>query len=651
MKGRLLPTDEFLLLALALVAAPHVAHLQPWVVPLSAVLGLWRWAAGRGMAALPGKWLLSAMAFASLAGILLTHGTLFGRDAGVALLTLLGGLKLLELRGYRDALILVFLGYFLVVTNFLFSQSVFIALYMLAATLAITAVLIGVNHPGAERHWRTHLRLAGRMLAQAVPVMVVLFLLFPRLPGPLWSMPSDARSGMTGLSDEMAPGSISRLSQSDAVAFRVEFDGPVPRKSALYWRGPVLWFFDGRRWKGGFSSRSATLRYTALGKPVSYTVTLEPHNKPWLFALDLPAVTPERARITSDFQILSARPVTYRQRYAMTSYLEYRTEGLTSLERRWGLSLPPDADPRTQELGRQWRDELGDPSAVVARALRFYREEPFVYTLTPPLLTSADPVDEFLFGTRRGFCEHYASSFVVLMRAAGIPARVVTGYQGGEFNALGGYLTVRQSDAHAWAEVWLEGRGWVRVDPTAAVSPSRVEAGIGAALPAPDPIPGFLKRDNPWLQKLRFGWDFLNGGWNLWVLSYNQERQMQLLARLGFGLVSWQELAVGLLVGVGGLLLGFALFMLRGGGRASVDPVVRSYRRFCARLAKAGLERRPAEGPVDFAARVVGARPELKPAVEEITALYVELRYGAGQGELAELRRRVRAFRPRPLRR
>lgn len=646
MKGRVLPADEFLLLALALVAAPHVAHLQPWVVPLAAVLGLWRWAAGRGMAALPGKWFLALMAFSALAGILLSHGTIFGRDAGVALLTLLGGLKLLELRGYRDALILVFLGYFLVVTNFLFSQSVFIALYMLAATLAITAVLVGINHPGGERHWRIHLRLAGKMLAQALPVMVVLFLLFPRLPGPLWGMPSDARSGMTGLSDEMAPGSISRLSQSDAVAFRVEFDGPLPKASALYWRGPVLWFFDGRRWKAGFFGRSSTLRYTGIGKPVTYTVTLEPHNKLWLFALDLPASTPDRARITSDFQLLSAQPVTYRQRYTMASYLNYRTEGFTALERRWGLLLPADVNLRTLALGRQWRSELHDPVAVVARALRFYREESFTYTLTPPLLTSADPVDEFLFGTRRGFCEHYAGSFVVLMRAAGIPARVVTGYQGGEFNALGGYLTVRQADAHAWAEVWLGDRGWVRVDPTAAVSPSRVEAGIGVALPAPDPIPGFLKHDSPWLQKLRFSWDFLNGGWNLWVLSYNQERQMQLLARLGFGLVSWQQLGIGLVIGVGGLLLVFALVMLRGRERIKPDPAARAYRRFCNRLAKAGLERLPAEGPRDFAARVAGARPDLAPAVEEITALYVDLRYGPGAGEVAELRRRVRMFRP-----
>lgn len=646
MKGRVLPADEFLLLALALVAAPHVAHLQPWVVPLSAVLGLWRWAAGRGMAALPGKWLLAAMAFATLAGILLTHGTIFGRDAGVALLTVLGGLKLLELRGYRDALILVLLGYFLVVTNFLFSQSVFIALYMLAATLAITAVLVGINHPGSERQWRSHLRLAGKMLAQALPVMVVLFLLFPRLPGPLWGLPADARSGMTGLSDEMAPGSISRLSQSDAVAFRVEFDGPPPKASALYWRGPVLWFFDGRRWKGGFSAQSHTLRYTGLGKPVNYTVTLEPDNKPWLFALDLPAVVPERAHVTRDFQLLAPRPVTYRQRYAMASYLAYRTDDPSALERRWSLLLPTGSNPRAYALGRQWRDELRDPAAVVARALRFYREESFIYTLTPPLLASANPVDEFLFGTRKGFCEHYAGSFVVLMRAAGIPARVVTGYQGGEFNALGGYLTVRQADAHAWAEVWLEGRGWVRVDPTAAVSPSRVEAGIDAALPVADPIPGLLKHDSPWLQELRFGWDFLNGGWNLWVLSYNQERQMQLLARLGFGLVSWQELGVGLLMGVGGLLLVFSLVMLRGRGRVKPDPAVRTYRRFCNRLAKAGLERQPAEGPRDFAARVVGARPDLAPAVEEITALYVDLRYGLGAGDAAELRRRVRGFRP-----
>ncbi len=639
--------DEFLLLALGLAVAPHLFHLRPWVVPLVAVAGLWRWAVLRRRATAPGRLLLMAATVAVTVGVLLSHGTLFGRDAGVSLLTLLTGLKLLEARGRRDVLLLVFLGYFLVMTQFLFAQSVFLALFLVLAVLALTAALVGAHHPGGERCLAVHLRLAGKMLLQSLPLMVVLFVLFPRLPGPLWHMPADARSGMTGLSDEMSPGSISRLSQSDEVAFRVEFDGPRPKASALYWRGPVLWFFDGRRWKAGFGPRSDTLRYAALGPRTRYFVTLEPSNKPWLFALDLPAQAPPRARISSDFQVLAAAPVLSRLRYAMSSYLDYRTEALTALERRWGLGLPTGANPRAVALGRAWRQESGDPEAVVRRALRYFRDENFVYTLSPPLLPGPNPVDDFLFGSRRGFCEHYAGSFVVLMRAAGIPARVVTGYQGGEFNAFGGYLTVRQSDAHAWAEVWLEGRGWVRVDPTAAVSPSRVESGIAAALPAPDPIPGLLRRDSPWLQNLRLGWDFLNGGWNLWVLSYNQERQLQLLAGLGFGIVSWRELGLGLVAAVSALLGGFALFMLRPRRGGREDAPLRSYRRFCRKLARVGLERGEAEGPRDFAVRVAAQRPDLAVAAGEITALYIAARYGAGTEDgLRELRRRVAAFRP-----
>lgn len=637
---------NWLLIALALVMVPHALRMPLWIGATVYALGGWRWAIARWGLPLPGRWVLAVLAAAGIAGVYASYGRVFGRDAGIAMLALMLGLKLLETRGYRDSFVLAVLAYFLVITNFFHTQGILIALYMLGVVFVITGALVHLNHRGEGVR---PFRLAGKLLLQSLPVMLVLFVLFPRIPGPLWGLPSDAVGGVTGLSDEMSPGSISRLTQSESVAFRVEFKGPPPPGKSLYWRGPILWTTDGRSWKGGVALPATALRYTALSPPLDYAVTLEPSNKTWLFALDLPARAPEIGRVMGGFQLLADAPVTQRTRYTMSSRLEYRTEELSPLERRLGLQLP-GANPRTVMLARAWARELQDPAKVVERALAFFRDEGFRYTLSPPLMRGGSPVDVFLFQARQGFCEHYAGAFVTLMRAAGIPARVVTGYQGGDFNTFGGYLIVRQSDAHAWAEVWLEGRGWVRVDPTAAVSPARVEEGITAAVPAVNPLPGLVpdflvQRDNPFIQRLRFGWDVLNGGWQLWVLSYTEERQLELLARLGLGLLTWSEMGYLLLGAVGGVMGVLALFMLVR-RPARVPPEVRLYRRFCARLARRGLPRRAEEGPEDYARRVSAARPEWREGVWAVTAAYVAVRYGEKKAVREALRQAVRAFRP-----
>ncbi|MBZ0093698.1 MAG: DUF3488 and transglutaminase-like domain-containing protein, partial [Sulfuricellaceae bacterium] len=571
----------------------------------------------------------------------------FGRDAGVAMVILLLGLKLLELRTLRDGLLLILLGYFLAITQFLYSQSLGMAVYLLLATLLLTAALIQLNQTGSRaRPIASALRLSTVLLAQAAPIMLVLFFLFPRISGPLWGMPNDALSGVTGLSNEMSPGSISRLSQSDAVAFRVEFQGAPPPPQSLYWRGPVLWRTDGRLWTEGRPAPQAKSGYQGLGQPVSYTVSLEPNDRNWLLALDLPATAPPNARMTADFQVLSDHPVSRRLRYRMSSYLRYRTGDLPPQERQRALQLPVRGNPRTLALAASWR-RLGQPEAIVRQALAYYRDRHFSYTLTPPALPGRDPVDRFLFDTRQGFCEHYAGSFVLLMRAAGVPARVVTGYQGGEFNSFARYMIVRQADAHAWAEVWLQGRGWVRIDPTAAAAPERLASGAEAALGGGGilGLPAAFQLDAAWLRKLRDAWDVLNGGWNLWVLGYSQERQLQLLSHLGLGLLSWQDMAIGLMLAVGGLLAVLAFFLLR---RNTIkrDPVQAAYRLFCRRLARRGMPRQANEGPLDYAARAVLAVPERYDDIAAIGALYAELRYGteAAPERVAELRRRVRGF-------
>lgn len=616
----------WLLLSLALATAPHLGRLPLWVGPICLVMGLWRLGILRSNAPLPRKWLLILIAFAATAGIFAHYHTLLGRDAGVALLVTMIALKLMEMKTLRDTMVVIFLSYFLVITHFFYSQSIPTALYLLLLVLLTTATMIGYSYPLKHFPSRPRLRLAGIMLLQAIPLMLVLFVFFPRV-GPLWGLPKDAYSGMSGLSDSMSPGAISQLIRSDAVAFRVRFDGPPPDSSQRYWRGPVLWDYDGRAWSTRNKPPGGTIQFVPLGQPYRYTITLEPHDQRWLFALDLPSELPPGSSVSADFQILAPIPLHQRIRYSLTSYPAYRLgENLSEETRKRALHLP-DGNPGARQLAAQWHASLESPRAIAQQALKLFREEAFFYTLNPPLL-GVQKVDDFVFGSRRGFCEHYASSFVFLMRAAGIPARVVTGYQGGEPNPMSDYMIVRQSDAHAWAEIWLDGDGWVRIDPTAAVSPSRIEMGIASALPAAELPPALMQLDAEWLMRMRLSLDLLNNNWNQWVLGYNQERQMRFLSSFHQGLGSWQNMALSMLGGLALMLLGIAFWMLWRTSRQTIDPALAAYQKFCAKLARRGIERAPGEGPLDFAAKASRARPKLARQIKFVTRLYIALRYG-----------------------
>ncbi|MGE0370268.1 MAG: DUF3488 and DUF4129 domain-containing transglutaminase family protein [Gammaproteobacteria bacterium] len=649
-----LPLDRravnLLMLATGATMLPHLPHLPPFIPLFCIVFALWRWMSAHYAWALPGTAVRTLFTLAALSGVFLGFGTVFGRDAGTGLLAIMLGLKLLETRCYRDAVVVLFLDYFLCVAVVLYSQSIPGLLYLSLVLVMITAAMIELNQPARGAPLRSLLRRSGALLLQAIPLTLLLFVLFPRIPGPLWGLPQDG-GGTAGLDDSMSPGSITHLSRSDEVAFRVGFSTAPPPSQLLYWRGPVLWYTDGRNWS---VDRDRTVSPPAAGpgfvpldgETVEYTVTLEPHSRGWMYALDLPLSVPPGAHRTRDLFLVADKPVRQLTRYTITSATYYRTVAPTAAERARALQLP-SANPAARALGAEWRAQAADDMAVVNRALSYFGEEPFFYTLDPPPL-SGDTVDQFLFETRRGFCEHYSAAFTVLMRAAGIPARVVTGYQGGEANPLGDYLIVRQRDAHAWSEVWLEGQGWVRVDPTSAVAPQRIEQGIDSILPAPQY--GLLRDfgSGPFgalWQRSRLAWDTLNNRWNQWVLSYGPENQAAFLARLG--LHSWATTALVTLAGAVLLLaaLGLALLFRR---RRRIDPALRLYQRYCAKLARRGIVRAPQEGPAAFGARVQRQLPELREAVAFINRLYIAIRYEShySADQIKQLRRAVATFRP-----
>ncbi|MDR3300140.1 MAG: DUF3488 and transglutaminase-like domain-containing protein [Candidatus Accumulibacter sp.] len=637
----------WLLAVAAATTLPHAEYLPVW---LSLIVGVllfgraWLWLRNER---LPGRWTLALIVFAGVAGIAWQYRALFGRDPGVALLVFFMALKPMEMKSRRDGMVIVMLGFFLLLTHYFNSEDIATGAWLLASATLLTAALLRI-YGGAQPIFGVF-RYAALLIAQALPFMFILFLLFPRVQGPLWGMPLDTYVGLTGLSDQMAPGFLDKLMLSDAVAFHVRFDAETPPQARLYWRGPTFDSYDGRAWRVSYSSLPQANNKRAVVEArektqenagIDYTITLEAHNRRWLLALDMPISLPPETTLTPTFEVLANRPVRFRARYAFRSIPDYvanREETPRMLQQ--ALTMSSRFNPQARALGESWRREFADPERISVAALRYFREEKFFYTLEPPAL-GQNAVDDFLFNTRRGFCEHYAGAYVVLMRAAGVPARVVTGYQGGESNPVDGTLTVRQSDAHAWAEIWLEGQGWVRVDPTAAVAPSRIERGGSAILTEGETLPILMRIDNDWLARLRhlrYRWEAVNNAWDQWVLGYNTERQRETLASLGMDDPDWQSMALAMLLAIAAALLSIAGWTLVRRGKLPAET--RAWRRFCARLERFGIQRAPWEGPFDLAARAADENPRIAPLVRRASTHFAELRYGDGD------RRHLRALR------
>ncbi|PKO63945.1 MAG: DUF3488 domain-containing protein [Betaproteobacteria bacterium HGW-Betaproteobacteria-16] len=618
---------RWLLLGLCLVMALHLHHFAGWVAISITVLIAWRYLLAHYRRPMPSIFILMPLTVLAGLGILLTYRGLFGRDASVELLALMLTLKLMEAKTRRDFLLLIFGGYFLTVTTFLFTQSMAYGAAMLLATFTLTGTLVGISHPNGRLPWHFQAKTAAILLAQGAPIMLALFLLFPRVPGPLWGIPQDANKGMSGLSDTMEPGEISELTLSGDIAFRVQFEGKPPPPNQLYWRGPVLWHYDGRSWTMASSRlQLPTESLQVRGSPSRYTITMEPSNRSSMLLLDMPTVLPDNSTVSVDLQVLSKSLIRQRMRYQASSHLDYTLErdaNPRALE--LNLQIPDFTNPKSRALAQSWIDAGKSPEAIVQTALDMFRDGEFFYTLRPPRLGS-QPIDDFLFNTRRGFCEHYAGTFVYLMRAAGVPARVVTGYQGGELNPVGEYFIVRQSDAHAWAEVWLEGKGWIRVDPTGAVSPSRIEYGIETAMPNENPLPLLASNKFPLLKKMYLNLDAIDNAWNHWVLDYNQKRQMEFLSSLAGSKLSWQDLAIAMIVAVGAIGMLLSYFIIRE-NPTKKDELQRIYAAFLRKLQRKGIMRRPQEGPLDFGERASQALPKQAGQIAKITDLYTQMRY------------------------
>lgn len=624
-------------LGVALLVAAGIALHASWMPALltTSLLGLIAlriWARRRGSRRAPG--LLRLPVLAALLALIATElGGLLGREAGSALLAAMLVMKLTETDGLRDARIVVTVACFLALAGFLFDQGPLQSLLTLGVVVMVFAVMHELAAPpapaahGFAPFGRLGVREALRFVALAVPFALVAFLLFPRLSQPLWGAPDDRFTARTGLSDRMDPGAISALFLDDTPVMRVSFEEGLPPPGQRYFRGLVFWRFDGEVWDGWTWTvgeqryRQSHFAVEPLGGVLRYEVVLEPTDQRWLFTLDAPLAAPLDSKLMLDGQAVRAEPVTGVLRYDGRSATRYRIEPSLSLNTRgMALALPDGGNPRARELARRWATEAGgDPRGIAQRALALFNTD-FIYTAEPPLL-ARDRIDDFLFETRAGYCEHYASAFTFLMRAAGVPARVVVGFQGGIHNRLGDYLLIRRSDAHAWSEIWVAGEGWVRVDPTAAVAPERVlsdprDAALAAGAWS---APG-------WYAAIQDRFDLARHWWNAAVVQFNALRQRDLLRRAGFDDPDAGTAGLAMIVG-GFLTLALAAFYAQWRRRAPVDPLLTAWRRWCRHLADAGVARGAQEGPLAYAARAARALPARAAAIGEVSARYAELRY------------------------
>jgi transglutaminase-like putative cysteine protease len=625
--GSLLPSLPWTLAALFFALAPHVQFLPVWITAAFVLFSGWRLLIERRRQALPSTWFRAFVAILCFLGVFATYATISGVGPGSALLAIMAALKLLETRKRRDQFVLLFIAIFLVMSSLLREQYMWSLPYLMFALLLIMTAWLRVSAV-PETPLRRSFATGSRLIVYAAPLAVAMWIFFPRIATPFWAVPMDTGTARSGLSDSMSPGDISSLSLSNAVAFRVRFDDVVPEPRDRYWRGVVLTVFNGRTWSQNdpYEGPRAYEQIRGIGDTVAYQITLEPTRQQWVFALDMPWKWDlPRTFMGPQQQLARSRIVDQRIAYAAESYLAYRTEvDLTDRAQSWYRRLPAESNTKTRDLARQMRAAADSDAAFIDAVLRMFHEQEFFYTLEPPPL-GRDPVDEFLFDTRRGFCEHYASAFAVLMRAADIPARIVLGYQGGELNPMGGHMIVRQSDAHAWNEVWLPDRGWHRVDPTAAVAPDRIDAGVSGALLDGAAVAWGLSAPSALIHRLTLTWDALNAKWNELILGYGPENQNRFMRWLGMDDPDWRKMMLTLVGVVAGLITVISLLLMLRYKPPGRDRAAVLYARF---VRKTGVVPRVGESPVTFADRATTESSLPGDVIAKVTSTYLTARYG-----------------------
>ncbi len=623
-----------------LVIAPHFFHLKIKLLLLFTGLVCWRALGAFYPKLVPSKLFLFVITIAILFIYWRWYRLPIGQNASIALLVMMIGLKVLEIKVRRDLYITLFLGYFAIITQFLFNTDILFSLYQFLILFALTFVLLQMNQVSTKILWKSNFKIVAFLLAQAIPIGIIFFVLFPRINGPLWSFKMDEKAA-TGLSDHLNPGSISNLSQSDALAFRATFKNKTPPSSELYWRGPVLWDTDGQNWTVGKKGPAYKMSFIGRGVQYQYDISLEATNRNWLFVLDLPSIVPKDSYLTRGYRLMTKDPITQRKNYSATSYTDFNNLEMNTNERRRALKLPENITPRVLQFAKKMLAQSQNSEQALEKILDYFNQQNFYYTLRPPKL-GANPTDQFLFETQKGFCGHYSTSFTILARAMGLPARVVTGYQGGEYNPQGHYYMIRQRHAHAWVEVWLDKQGWVRFDPTAAVAPERIQNDFefdenGAAVQFNLDSKSFFGR---FAMKTRWMLDAVQVSWQKWVVGFDDNQQQSFLKKIGLNNWELEKIIIGAIFSALFILTLSTLFFLYR-DRVIQSPVVKIYQQWRRKLAKGGISSAGNEGPQHLANRIIQKRPDLALQVKPLIQSYIALRYAPPNRVQIKLFRRL----------
>lgn len=641
-------TIIFLLVSIGLMTFPHVFHVPVPIISFFFFLLIWRLIGVWRPEYLPNALLVFFLLLSGIALLVIMHQGVFGRDAGTATFVTALGLKLLEIKTRRDLYLIVYLAFIVAASQFLYLQNIFMAVYTLVVCISLLGALVCLNSQSLTNF--QSLTIAGKILLQALPLMVIIFIFFPRVEAPRWSFLQDKNKAMTGLGDSLEPGSISQLGMSGERVFRAKFTGKIPPPRHRYWRGPVFSYTDGKKWTQTKNTHYKKYldKVTFQGDFYQYKVLMEPQSKNWVFALELPAAFKHPLYENANHQLLTTAPATKRAEYTISSYAQYNTGYITKTELSDNLQLSGEPEQRVKQLVTQLQGFNAPPETYIKNLFGHFRQNDFYYTLMPPLMGDK-PIEAFLFDARAGFCGHYATAFVYLMRVAGIPARVVSGYQGGEYNKTGEFIEVRQANAHAWAEVWLAEKGWVRYDPTTAIAPDRIEQDVNIDQQIANNAVSFApiqldSRTISYLKMARNLWSSVDYSWHRWIINYDRKNQLSFLS--GLGIESLKAMLYWLLALTATVILILAIYVFRKPvPRLNKDQIY--YARACKKLIKMGLIRENNEGASDFAERVNARLPQLKDSFTQITRLYEQVRYGksAEKIHLEKLKACVSAFR------